>query len=140
MNDAYQAEVVALRAENEELRERLRQMEEAFCGPLPLLWHIGLTKGEGRMLAILYRQRPATNAALHIAVSGVDPGTTKKTVEVAMCYLRKKVKAYDIEIETIVGTGYFLTDESRAIIRALVKDEPRQLDDNGRLFELRRAG
>lgn len=134
-------ELAVLRDEIELLREQIYQIREAFCGPLPLLWHIHLTKHESLLLATLYRRNGlVTREAMHIALSGIERETQDKLVDVILSHLRKKICGYGIEIETIRTTGFRLTPDSREIIRGLVRDHPRQLDDDGKLFELRRAG
>ena len=43
-----------------------------------------------------------------------------KIVDVWICKIRKKVKAYGIEVQTQWGQGYFLTAESKAIAQGLL--------------------
>jgi DNA-binding response OmpR family regulator len=118
-----------LAEECERLREELRQLRELFCGPIPLLCDVGLTRHESRLLGALYRTpgivtRDAIQAALHGSDYLVK---SPKAIDVYVGRVKRKLRPLGVEVRTIRGVGYRLTDESRAIIARLVADKPRQV-------------
>lgn len=66
------------------------------------------TKSKEQLLAAAYSDRYAT---------GDEPEI--KIVDVFICKLRKKLKPFGIEVETVWGQGYHLPPESRAILRRM---------------------
>lgn len=121
--DAYYAEIVKLRTENEELREELRQAKELTKPPrlgFPNEWE--LTVCEAKALSLLYLSKHGAcyGALLEAsAASNVDSVALDYT-KVHICRIRRKTKSFGIVIETIWGEGYRLTPESKEIIaRAL---------------------
>lgn len=128
-SDCYLAEIAELRDRIEELEEENRQFREAFCSPLPLLWHLGLAVTESSLLAALYRSSGVlTKRGCYVAMHGLDGEVTEKGVDVYICKLRKKLGPHGIVIETIHTTGYRLQEGSHMKVRALVGDEPRQIE------------
>jgi DNA-binding response OmpR family regulator len=110
-----------LRAENEELRERVRQLEKLLRDPLPELWNFPLTAMKRRMLGLLYRTHGTVlRERLEYALHGADSDVGEKCMDVHLVVLRKKCRVHGITIETVWGTGYRLTAESRLVVRDLI--------------------
>lgn len=114
----------ALRAKIEELTEENRQLREAMYGELPLLSDLGLSAGQSRVLAALYRaQDLATNRALHVAQSRDGQALTdEKVVSIYILKLRRALAPHGIEIKSIWGKGYSLTSTSKQILRGLMNE------------------
>ncbi len=114
-------EIAALRDEVARLTEELRQVKEAFFGELPFLEReapaLRLTPTERRLLAALYRaDRLLTRRALHIAVSGIEPESHEKTIDVLLSKLRRKLKPHSVDIENVWGEGFRMGASGRAIV------------------------
>jgi DNA-binding response OmpR family regulator len=110
-------------AERDELAERVRQLEELLLdhGWVPEAW--GLTASENTLLNVLALRRLASKEALHLALYGNDPdgGAAIKIIDVMVHKLRRKLAAQDIQIETVWGMGYRLSDETRLYLTQLWK-------------------
>jgi len=112
----------ALRAENDELRERVRQFQQILSDPLPLLWNLPLPVMKARLLGILYRTRGLVpRERLQVAMRGLDSDADPKGIDVHICQLRKRLKPHDITIENMRGNGYALPAVSRTKISALIE-------------------
>lgn len=129
--DSYLAEIARLRAENEELRERLRYYEELFSPvsePFPRAWW--LCGAHKRMLVLFLRSAPklVSRAALHAAASGkTDPESQEQVVDSQMARLRRKLARYcpDARIKTVYGEGFSMSAASKAaILDAIAADPP----------------
>lgn len=96
-----------------QLRESLRP--EGWMPPVEL----NLTMHEARTLALLYKMRgeAATKEALFQTVyyDKLNPPDIK-IVDVFVCKMRKKLRPYEITIDTLWGRGYLLTAESVLIL------------------------
>ena len=68
------------------------------------------TKSKEQLLAAAYSDRYATGDEPEIRI-----------VDVFICKLRKKLKPFGIEVETVWGQGYHLPPESKAAIRAMTE-------------------
>jgi two-component system, cell cycle response regulator CtrA len=95
----------------DQLRERVRQLEEALCPPsvvIPVEWR--LTGSEARVFAHLTTKDLVTKDSLMAAMYSdrADEEPEKKIVDVFICKLRKKLKPFGIEIDTVWGQGYSL--------------------------------
>jgi two-component system cell cycle response regulator CtrA len=102
--------------ENETLRERVRQLELAlYAGAqVPLDW--GLTQQESIVVGALLRTEMATKERLMTALYGgrIDEGAEVKVIDVFVCKVRKKLRAFGLEIETVWGQGYRMSAAARA--------------------------
>lgn len=109
-----------LERENEELRERVRELEDVLGMSIevPIEW--GLTASEARLIGMLLKREIVTKAGAHACLyearleGAVDP----KIIDVFICKARKKLKAFGIEIRTVWGKGYLIDPETRARINA----------------------
>lgn len=116
-----------LEAENDDLRFQVEQLREAMGLTLqpPVLF--GLTQSENRLLGVLVAREHAPKAALHIALTegyrSDDEEPAVKIVDVMICKIRKKLAPYFITIETDWGTGYHMTEQSKAIVRSYAAKE-----------------
>jgi DNA-binding response OmpR family regulator len=105
-------EVEFYREENRQLRAMLTARDFH----MPSAW--GLTRAEEKLLGSLYSapNYMRRHEALRMA-SCIDPHADQKVVEVRVCKMRKKLRPHGIEIRTVWGEGYELTNESARIIK-----------------------
>lgn len=73
---------------------------------------------EAALLVVLLKRNELTKEQLHAVVENNRPSpgrdeTDPKIVDVIVCHLRKKLKAFQIEITTVRGMGYFIAPASR---------------------------
>lgn len=95
------------------LEERIRQLEEALaptCVPVRMEWR--LTSSEARVFAHLTTRDHATKQSIMLAMYSdrIDVEPEIKIVDVFICKMRRKLKPFGIEIATIWGQGYALTN------------------------------
>lgn len=123
---AQMAGIAALREENETLRERLVQLEAALRRETdrPLFYDFGLSPSEMRILNLLLSRSVVSNAAFMDVLYGArsDPPSAK-VIAVRICQMRRKLRPFGIEIETMSGWGYRLTPAMKARIRAIAVEE-----------------
>ncbi len=129
--DSLLAEIARLRAENDELRERLRHVDE-LCRPVPepfpRAWQ--LTGAQKRMLTLLMRHAPLAvkKAALHVASArNAEPVSQETIVAPQISYLRQRIARLcpSATIETVYGEGYRMSSASKAaILDAIAADPP----------------
>lgn len=116
------ARVEALEVENERLRARIEQLEGAMgLGFLtPVEWR--LTASESRVFGVLMARDLATKDAIMAALyrDGGRDEAEIKIVDVFICKIRKKLRAFGIEIITRWGEGYALAPETKAIVRDML--------------------
>lgn len=120
LRDEY---VIALQAENEALRDRLAMLEETIGLRLETPLVLGLTGQEAKLFGILVKRELVTKEAAMVAIYGNQPNTEVeiKIVDVFICKMRKKLKAYDIAIETVWGRGFLMPAASKANAAALLE-------------------
>lgn len=111
--------LAALRAENDELRERVSQLEAALGRQewSPEAW--GLSRQESRIICCLALRELAVMEILKMAAAtpgGIEPGP--QDIHVHICRIRRKLARFGIEIKTRWGVGYFLEAETRKRVRA----------------------
>jgi two-component system cell cycle response regulator CtrA len=119
----YEARIKLLEAENEALRDRVWQLEEALGGAavdFPLF--LDLTSQESICLGVLLTTKCPRKATFMTALYGHLPNSEveAKIVDVYICKVRKKLVAHGIAIETAWGQGYFLNEETKAKLRELM--------------------
>lgn len=125
------ARLEAMEAENERLQDRVWVLEDCLGASIvalaPIEWR--LTLSEARIFGALYQRASCTKAQL-LATNcepGVEDEPEIKIVDVFVCKLRKKLKPYGIEIETLWGQGYRMTPESKAIAAPLLQKSEAEL-------------
>lgn len=79
------------------------------------------TRLEAAILAVMLRRNEVTKQQLHLVIEQSRPEgreeTDPKMVDVIICHIRKKLKKWDLAIETIWGIGYLIPapDRERAV-------------------------
>ncbi|MCA1241850.1 helix-turn-helix domain-containing protein [Stappia stellulata] len=97
-----------LQNENERLRARIQDLEEALFADVPVPVEFRLTTQEARVFGVLIKRELATRTAILAALYD-DLGRDQaepKIVDVFVCKLRKKVAPFGIEISTVWGRGW----------------------------------
>lgn len=116
-----QEQIATLRARVDELEETNRQLRETAWGELPPFHGLGLTPGEGRLLAALYRSsKPVARGRLHAAISDGYPESVPNIVNVYLSALRHKLPRHGIQIVSPCRGVYGLSDASRTIIAGML--------------------
>jgi len=119
--DAYHAELAALRRRNEELEEEVRLLRQSPDTARHYPWR--LSPRLRRLLDALIAV-PAgsflTKEGAYRALYGLDGDQLEKGVDVAICKLRQRLRCDDIVIELVWGAGYRVAAESRAKIEAAI--------------------
>ncbi|PZU43911.1 MAG: heavy metal resistance protein CzcR [Microbacterium sp.] len=118
MDHAARLEIVE--AENDELRERIVQLEEmlGFRTPLPLEWR--LTGREAGVVGFLLKRPLATKSEIMSALYSlqIDDAPHEKIVDVFVCNIRKKLRPFGVKIQTVWGQGYSIDASTRARLSA----------------------
>lgn len=112
MDDALLLDLI--RRENAHLREKVAILEDALSGTrlLPLEW--GLTGQESRVFGVLVNRELASKEAVMVSLYGDKPDAAmEKIVDVYICKIRKKLKPFGIDIQTVWGRGWVLPREIR---------------------------
>lgn len=116
------ARIEALEAENERLMQRIDQLEAAWGMGFvaPIEWR--LTPSEQRVMGVLLKREVVSKDAIMATLYRADGRDEAeiKIVDVFICKMRKKLKPFNISINTLWGIGYALAD--RAATAALVHD------------------
>lgn len=115
LRDEY---VHMLETENEELREKVRILEEAIGMRLeaPLIFQ--LTRHESMMFGVLFGSELVTKQHAMNALYG---DRIDENIDDPNLRLRKKLKPFDIEIETVWGQGYRMPAKSKAAAGVLLE-------------------
>lgn len=116
--------VATLEAENDALRSRIRLLEETIGTRIDVPLVFGLTGQEAKMFGILYKRELVTKQQALDALYGDRPESDEaeiKIVDVFVCKMRKKMKPFDIQIETVWGRGYRIPAQSKATAAALLE-------------------
>lgn len=116
--------VLKLEAENEELREKLRALEEMLGVRIETPLVLQLTGQEAKMFGILLKRDLVTKEQAMVVLYGERPECEVeiKIVDVFVCKMRKKLKGFDIAIETIWGRGYRMPAQSKVVAARLLED------------------
>lgn len=126
LEDAY---VAGLERENEELREKVRQLEE-LCGfRLHVPVEFGLTDAEGRLFGHMVKAEAVTKDGAMAVLYGHRPNEVPeiKIVDVFICKMRKKLLKFNVEIETIWGQGYRLPAASKKIVESYLNPQEQEV-------------
>lgn len=105
-----------LQSENEELKERIRQLEAMLGQTFDAHRKFGLTKAETKILGVLARVQVASRDAIHSLLYFDRPNDVPdiNIVNCFICKLRKKLRPHGIAIETDRNSGYFLSSATKA--------------------------
>ncbi len=112
----------AYREENDELRERVRQLEERLKPDQFTSYpDLGLSRGETAVLEVLMK----TNGIVANERLAARLNRPPDSVRVSICRLRKKLRFIDppVKIVTASGEGRYIPDEHkvRLAARAVIK-------------------
>lgn len=109
----------ALREENEELRERIRQLEAALHPKLSVPAEWGLAPAEGRIFRLLVDREMATYEALCIAARHLENRDVASNLaaQVHIARIRRKLLPFPVRILNIWGVGYRMHPDDRARLR-----------------------
>jgi DNA-binding response OmpR family regulator len=116
--------VMALEAENEQLREKIARLEETLGTRIETPMVLRLTGQEAKMFGILLKRELVTKQqALDVLYGHLPPEdeAEAKIVDVFVCKMRKKLTPWQIEIETVWGRGYRMPAQSKAAAAALLE-------------------
>lgn len=87
-----------------------------------------VTRLQARLLSVLIRRPEATKQMLHQVVEqSRDPtkeSTDMKIVDVVICHLRKRLKPFALDIETIWSCGYCMSADTRRRAVQMLQPEP----------------
>lgn len=122
LRDEY---VMALEAENEQLREKVARLEETLGVRIETPLVLGLTGQEARVFGILLKRELVTKQQAMDVLYGERPDGDEaeiKIVDVFVCKLRKKLEPYEIAIETVWGRGYRIPAQSKTAALALLEE------------------
>lgn len=115
------ARLKALEAENDRLRDELDMLRSTF-GVEPVVWPAEwrLTGKEGSVFGALMARDTCTKNQLMAALyqPGADHEPEIKIIDVFVCKLRKKLRPFGIEIETVWGLGYRMGPAAKAAAKA----------------------
>ncbi|HBJ84597.1 MAG TPA: heavy metal resistance protein CzcR [Verrucomicrobiales bacterium] len=122
----YAARCAQLTEELDQALERIEQLEAelGLAYPVPLVF--GLTGQQTCIFGVLMARPFASNAALMLALySDKTNGDAAEPdiIKVHICKMRQKLKPFGVEIETMWGQGYRISDEHKAIVRAMLAEE-----------------
>lgn len=126
LDDEY---VKAIEVENEQLRERVWQLEE-ICGmALNAPLELGLTPNEARLFGLLYKSELVTKAGAMVALYSDRPNEEPeiKIIDVFICKVRKKIERFGIEIETIWGLGYRMSPAAKAVAKKIMDTQEQEV-------------
>lgn len=123
----HQARIEVLDQELAAAHVRIRELEDALGVNYPAPLSFGLTPKQARVLGVLMKRNVATKetivAALygHISCDREIPG--QKIVDVFICHMRKKLATFGIQIKTVWGDGYALSNGDKEKINHIVGQE-----------------
>jgi DNA-binding response OmpR family regulator len=114
----------AIRERNEELEERMRQMEEIVPDAPPVRFpKLGLTHQQGVLLWLLFCKKGCCDRTwLQRRICETDPSDLfdpLKVLHVQICKLRSKLAPHGITITTHYGRGYELPEDSRKKLKEM---------------------
>jgi two-component system cell cycle response regulator CtrA len=124
MDELEAAYVRRIEAENEQLRERVAQLEELVIEDLtsrtPI--ELELTIHEAALVGFLMKRTEASKEQLLTAIYGHLPSGDEpeiKIIDVFVCKARKKLKKFGIEVKTLWGRGYMMPPAAKSALRAM---------------------
>lgn len=116
-----------LRAENEELFERVTQLKKQAMGSLPdtpIAWR--LTEREEKLVKLLMARQTVNRevAMSHLYEEYSDGGAEQKILDVFICKIRKKLTPLGFILHTHWGRGWYFDTETRvAMSKACASDQ-----------------
>lgn len=110
------AKTEMLENENEHLRFRIEELERLIGLDVEAPIVFGLTSREACMFGALMARDMCLKEHLMASIYGALPDddvAEPKIIDVFVCKMRKKLRSFDIEVETIWGKGYRLSSENK---------------------------
>jgi len=115
---------LALKDENDELKERVIQLEEMLGVGDFVVRVFGLTPSEMRLLNALIASKWVSKSVGYYCSSLDCRGIEHiKIVDVLICRIRKKLKPYGFVIQTIWGEGWQMSATDRQSILDIIAKE-----------------
>ncbi|WP_445493167.1 helix-turn-helix domain-containing protein [Rhodopseudomonas sp. RCAM05734] len=118
--------VAALEAEIEALQDRLAALEEVMGMRIEVPFILQLTRHEAQLFGFLLKRDLITKEQGMTVLYGDRAGGEEveiKIIDVFVCKIRKKLKRFGIEIETVWGQGYRMSAASKAIVEDLLQKD-----------------
>jgi len=108
------ARLEAVENENEILRSRIRELEAQLNKVDVVPMSFGLTAHEAKVFITLFNSGICSKEFLLNSVyEGAYDQPQLKIIDVFICKMRKKMKAFGVEIQTVWGRGYRMTPEMK---------------------------
>jgi two-component system cell cycle response regulator CtrA len=116
--------VMTLEAENEMLRERLRQLEHLIGVKHDSPPVFGLTRSESAILGLLLKNKLVRRETAMLALyNGLRQDEAEvKIIDVFVCKMRRKLTPFAIEIRNKWGEGYYLDADAKAKVSAMLDE------------------
>ncbi|MDB5620539.1 helix-turn-helix domain-containing protein [Tardiphaga sp.] len=121
----YQRRCELLTKENDELRDRIAQLEDTLGMGFDSPAWMALTGNEAKLFGLLMARDAVTKSGAMDILYGLGPDADvaeEKIIDVFICKMRKKLDAFEIPIETNWGQGYFMTEASKQRARNLIEE------------------
>lgn len=126
-------QIELLQQENAQLKEEISILREKIIQLTSLVldktWEppleLGLTTLEAKLLGILVTRGNlcSTELLLHLMYSDKLEVPEMKIIDVYICKIRRKLKPFNLQIDTVWGRGYCLTPSSVLTLRNWGKTE-----------------
>ena len=120
--------------ENQKLRDRLFMLEAALGFDIEIPPQLKLSRSEGRLLAVLLKRDFVGKDQAGYFLYAQRPDCeipTSKTVEVFLHHIRRKLRPYNIEIQTKFSEGYWMDEVNKTALRTLIATFKGQLKCTG---------
>ena len=116
-----------LRDDNEILKARIEQLEGMLGYEFETPRFLGLTKQESKLFGLLMARTALVTQDLAVdALYGGQPEERDpRIVDVFICKLRKKLKRWDIKIETVWGLGFRIPALDKAKAKTIMAEQAR---------------
>lgn len=112
-----------LEMENEELRARVRALEEMTGVTFDAPPQFGFTRNETVIFGLLLKNKMVLRTSMMNALyMHKQDEADIKIVDVWVCKIRKKVRPYGITVQVQWGQGYFMPADSKAVAQALLDE------------------
>jgi two-component system cell cycle response regulator CtrA len=112
--------IKTLETENEILRDRVIALEEMIGIRITVPLIFQFTIKEAMLFGILLKREMVTKQMAMDALYGLSASGEEaeiKIIDVFICKIRKKLKPFGIEVETVWGQGYRLTQAAKSTVQ-----------------------
>ncbi len=117
------ARLETIERENEQLRDRIAQLEALLFESERLPLELRLTTHEEALVAFLLKRNEVSKDQILTAIYGLLPDDDEpelKIIDVYVCKARKKLAPFGLQIKTIWGRGYCLPPATKTTLRAMM--------------------